>query len=170
MAKARAICTCKTCGSTFEKTTEKRNRTECNNWEQWAQEHYDECPACYGRRMREIEKSTPVYVEMTATPYTQEFNFILRGNTYPFKDTAKQMGFRWTEEPASGTFGILSMKATRKAWVYSCKEDGLEEIFDKISAAKLEMKSNVSGFDLMYMNYCKKADEIAPEFTRAKEG
>lgn len=158
MAKARAICTCKTCGSVFEKTEEKRNRAECDNWEQWAQEHFDECPACYGRRMRENEKNTPVYVEMTATPYAKDFNFILRGNTYPFKESAKQMGFRWTEEPVSGTFGMLSFKAPRKAWVYICKEDGLEEIFNKIADAKLEIKSNISNFDMLYMSYCKNAD------------
>lgn len=158
MAKARATCTCKTCGNTFEKTAEKRNRTECDNWERWAEEHFDECPSCYGRRMREAEKNTPVYAELTATPYTQEFNLILRGNAYPFKDTAKQMGFRWMEEPVSGVFGILSMKSPRKAWVYICKEDGLRSILEKISTAGLEIKSNISGFDMLYMDYCKKPD------------
>ena len=159
MAKARAICTCKTCGGTFEKTADKRNRSECDSWEHWAVENFTECPSCYGRRMREAERSTPVYVELTATPYTKEFNLILRGNTYPFKDTAKHMGFRWMEEPVSGALGILSMKAPRKAWVYTCKEDGLAAISEKISSAGLEIKSSISDIDLLYMGYCKKQDQ-----------
>lgn len=159
MAKAIATCTCKTCGATFDKTTERRNRSECDSWEHWAVENFTECPSCYGRRMREAERSTPVYVELTATPYTEEFNLVLRGNTYPFKDTAKQMGFRWMEEPVSGALGFLSAKAPRKAWVYTCKEDGLGAILDKISSAGLEIKNSISGLDLVYMGYCKKQDK-----------
>lgn len=48
MAKATAICTCKTCGAKFEKTAIKRNRSECDSWEAWAVETFDECPACWG--------------------------------------------------------------------------------------------------------------------------
>lgn len=159
MAKARAICTCKTCGGTFEKTADKRNRSECDSWEHWAVENFTECPSCYGRRMREAERNTPVYAELTATPYTKEFNLILRGNAYPFKDTAKQMGFRWMDEPVSGALGFLATKAPRKAWVYTCKEDGLGAILEKTSSAGLEIKSSISGLDLVYMGYCKKQDQ-----------
>lgn len=157
MAKATAICTCKTCGSSFEKTTTKRNRAECNDWEQWAVEHFDECPACYGKRMREEERSTPVYAELSVTPYTEEFHIVLRGNTYPFKDTAKQMGFRWTEEPASGAFGFLTMKAPRKTWVLTCKAEALEENLQKVVAHGLEIENKISGLDVAYLGYCKKA-------------
>lgn len=153
MAKARATCTCKTCGTTFERTADKRNRAECDDWERWAVDYYDECPACYGRRMREAERNTPVYVELTATPSSNDFNFVLRGNTYPFKDTAKQIGFRWMEEPASGVFGFFTTKAPRKAWVYTCKQDGLDDIFAKISEAGLEVKNKISDIDLIYMGH-----------------
>ena len=159
MAKARATCTCKTCGATFERTADKRNRAECDSWEQWAVENITECPSCYGRRMRDAERSTPVHVELTVTPYTKEFNFILRGNTYPFKDTAKQMGFRWMEEPISGALGFLATKAPRKAWVYTCKEDGLNSISEKISSAGLEVKSSISGLDLLVMADSKKQEQ-----------
>lgn len=159
MAKAHAICTCITCGSTFEKTADKRNRAECDSWEAWAVENFTECPTCYGRRMREAEKATPAYAEVTVTPYTKDFNVILRGNTYPFKDTAKQLGFRLMEEPVSGTFGMLSMKSPRKAWVYICKAEGLEEIIGKVSSSGLEIKCNIPEIDLVYMGFYKNPDE-----------
>lgn len=46
MAKATAICTCKKCGATFEKTTFKRNRREADSWEEWAVNTFDTCPEC----------------------------------------------------------------------------------------------------------------------------
>lgn len=156
MAKATAICTCRTCRSTFEKTTMKRNRAECDDWEHWAVEHFDECPSCYGRRMREAERSTPVYAELTVTPYTQDFHLVLRGNTYPFKDTAKQLGFRWEEEPCSGAFGALTMKAPRKTWVLTFKAEALEENLQKLLSRGLEIENKISGLDVAYIRYCKK--------------
>ena len=52
MAKAVAICRCKTCGEEFKKETVKRNRTEADSWEEWAQNYYDECPDCYQKRIQ----------------------------------------------------------------------------------------------------------------------
>lgn len=52
MAKAKAICTCKTCGQKFEKTTIKRNVSEATSWEEWAQNYYDECDDCYRKRIQ----------------------------------------------------------------------------------------------------------------------
>lgn len=53
MAVAEAKCVCKTCGKTFTKTAYKRNRSEANSWEEWAEEHFDECNECYSKRMQE---------------------------------------------------------------------------------------------------------------------
>lgn len=50
MAKATAECTCKTCGKIYTTTKICRNRADANDWEQWAAEHYDECPECYKAR------------------------------------------------------------------------------------------------------------------------
>lgn len=135
MAKAKATCTCKTCGGTFIKEAYKRNRAEASSWEAWAAEHFDECPACYGKRKREEERSTPVYAEFWASPLEQEYHFILRGNTYPFKDAAKEMGFRWQEEPVKGALGIFSMSAPRKTWVLTCKADGIQSAAERLVGA-----------------------------------
>ena len=51
MARAIAICMCATCGIEFEKVAFKRNRTEADSWQEWAEANCDECPECYAKRM-----------------------------------------------------------------------------------------------------------------------
>lgn len=53
MAKARAICTCKTCGKEFEIERICRNRADANSWEKWAEETIDECDMCAKKRTDE---------------------------------------------------------------------------------------------------------------------
>lgn len=57
MAKARATCTCKTCGATFIRETIKRSRSEADSWEAWAAENIDTCPDCYRAQQQKKEKS-----------------------------------------------------------------------------------------------------------------
>lgn len=52
MAKATVNCTCGTCGKTFTKFADKRNRREADAWEAWARENIVECPECYKARIR----------------------------------------------------------------------------------------------------------------------
>lgn len=47
MAKAKATCTCGTCGKTFVKERVCANRRDADSWEAWAVKHYDECPECW---------------------------------------------------------------------------------------------------------------------------
>lgn len=55
MAKAKATCTCKTCGATFTRETIKRNRSEADSWEAWAAENIDTCPSCYRAEKKQKE-------------------------------------------------------------------------------------------------------------------
>ena len=57
MAKATAQCTCKTCGKVYTATKICQNRADADSWEQWATEHYDECPECYKAR-QQAERET----------------------------------------------------------------------------------------------------------------
>lgn len=52
MAKGTATCTCKYCGKTFEVSKTCYNRSDANNWESWAEAHYDECPECREARIQ----------------------------------------------------------------------------------------------------------------------
>lgn len=50
MAIASVKITCTVCGKTYEHRKECRNRTEANDYESWAVNHIDTCPACYAKR------------------------------------------------------------------------------------------------------------------------
>ena len=110
MAKATAICTCATCGATFERTSIKRNRSEANSWEDWAESHFNECSACYKKRMREEEAQKPLTITTSVYTITPALVFTASGNTMPRKDELKALGFRWQEQLPSGLLGFLSAK------------------------------------------------------------
>ena len=44
MARTTAICTRKTCGATFEKSTTKPNRADATSWEEWAVKNLSTTP------------------------------------------------------------------------------------------------------------------------------
>jgi hypothetical protein len=50
MAIASVKITCTTCGKDFEHRKECHNRTEANEYESWAVNHIDTCPACHAKR------------------------------------------------------------------------------------------------------------------------
>lgn len=52
MAKASAICRCKTCGNEFTATAIKYNRREADKWEEWAPYHLFECDDCAEKRIK----------------------------------------------------------------------------------------------------------------------
>lgn len=159
MAVAIATCTCATCGATFERRTTKFNRQEADSWADWAVQNYKECPACYGKRMRAEEEATPVHGVLTVSPLDQTFSITLRGNTYPFKDEAKRLGFRWTEAPCKGLLGALATKAPRKAWVLSFPADQLEAEVARIQDAGLEIKSDVADVDIAALQQVAEMDK-----------
>lgn len=132
MAKATATCTCSECGATFIKTCDKRNRADADRWEAWAVDYFDECPACYGKRMRAAEEETPAYAELKLDVYKPCVFIVLRGNTKPIKDSLKAVGYRWDYEPAAGVLGLLSMSKSRMCWSKVVTLDDLESEFESL--------------------------------------
>lgn len=53
MAKARATCTCATCGKVFEVTTIRQNTREASSFEKWAEANITECRDCEAKRIAE---------------------------------------------------------------------------------------------------------------------
>lgn len=51
MARSKLTLTCQTCGQEFERITFHRNRSDANQYDDWARENITECPACYNRRL-----------------------------------------------------------------------------------------------------------------------
>lgn len=47
-----ATCVCEICGKEFVKTKNCRNRSEADNFEQWAKDNCTECPDCYAERVK----------------------------------------------------------------------------------------------------------------------
>lgn len=50
MAKATITIKCTTCGKEFTVSKNCYNRTEANNWEHWAANHYTTCHECYAQK------------------------------------------------------------------------------------------------------------------------
>ena len=46
MILARATCTCKRCGKTFERKTRWWNDQKAREWEEWAVKNITLCPEC----------------------------------------------------------------------------------------------------------------------------
>lgn len=51
MARSKLTLTCQTCGQEFERITFHRNRSDANQYDDWARENITECPDCYNRRL-----------------------------------------------------------------------------------------------------------------------
>ena len=143
MAKATAICTCATCGATFERTRIERNRREADSWKDWAESHFDECSACYKKRLREEEAQKPLTITTSVYTITPALVFTASGNTMPRKDELKALGFRWQEPLPSGLLGFLSAKRPAKAWqkVFEIKHDDLDGFSDRLAKALEEIDS-----------------------------
>ena len=118
MAKAKAICTCKTCGAVFERTAEKRNCTEANSWVAWAVEHFTECSPCYTKRMTALAEEKPVKATYYPDEMQQPRGIFMRltGNTKPFKEELKNAGYRWQEGSPTNTISMLSLQKPRFYW------------------------------------------------------
>lgn len=74
MAKATVTCTCKKCGKTFTKTKICYNRREANDWEAWAESHFDTCPDCYAEEKQAKYAATHVYKEMHYGEYKRNYS------------------------------------------------------------------------------------------------
>lgn len=147
MVRAVATCTCKTCDNQFEKITFKQNRRLADSWVEWAEETLDECPQCYGKRMRELEEQKPLKISVTAHVYSQPcFYLIASGNTKPYKEALKKLGYVWSEKPAGGIFGPLDMTFSGYTWVKTIPINSADSEQEALLQCKKELeKAKVIG-------------------------
>ena len=148
MAKARAKCTCKTCGSTFYKEKACYNRKQADEWEAWASQTFDECPTCWGKRKREEEKAEGLVACIRLNnPYAVAHGepavaIVFVGDTFPYKDKLKAHGAKWTEiyplgeeQKAGGIFsGLLATREPPKRWVIYTPEEKLKACIDELKS------------------------------------
>lgn len=115
MAKAKCTCTCKNCGAEFIREKTCRNRTEANDWENWAVNTFDECPKCYGERMRKEEEARPLTISVSVSIYPPQILLTAGGNTREHKEKLKAAGYHWGYADEGGFLGMLSM-TPRMTW------------------------------------------------------
>lgn len=103
MAKAIAECKCSECGSTFIRTTVKRNRKEAESWVAWAEKNFTQCPECWKRAQREAPA-----IEVTL----DEKGILLawRGDTARVENEIREAGYdlengRWQKRVTQKDFG-----------------------------------------------------------------
>lgn len=146
MAKAKAECICKTCGSTFYKEKACYNRKQADEWEAWASQTFDEGPACWSKRKREEEKAQGLVACVRLnSPYAAARGeptvaIVFEGDTFPYKDELKARGAKWTdvyplseEQKAGGIFtGLLATREPPKRWVIYTSPEQLEAKIDEL--------------------------------------
>lgn len=151
MAKATAICTCATCGAEFEKTAVKQNRRDANDWKDWAERNYDQCPKCWGAEQRKKERETPMYAEARINPYDTNGVILIKGNTMPRKDDLKTLGYMWGIEPMTGAMGIFS-GPHGKCWYKIFAPEDYIEIFAELESLNIEVKTCISDVDRIILD------------------
>lgn len=147
MAIAKADCKCKTCGETFRKTAEKRNRREADSWEQWAIENYDECPKCYAERMRKADKELGLVLTVRLQPFGKEMRVRLAfiGDTYPHKDNIKKLGgYRFDYVDATNLSEMLSASEPLKTWTKVISLDDMETEIEKAKGIGAKINSDIT--------------------------
>lgn len=150
MAKATATCTCKICGNQFTKTATKANRKDADSWVEWAEAHFDVCPACYAKQAAEKEKAEGLVAKVRlGNPYNEKMDvwFVLFGDTYPLREQLKAIGGRFTDEyPAEKStlggslFFGMSTKLPMKRWAIYCLADKGHEVEQKLSGLGFQLQ------------------------------
>lgn len=160
MAKATATCTCRKCGSNFEKTATKQNRREADAWEEWAKANFDLCPECYKAEQRAAEEAAGLIAEIRLDDTVAlvkgraEAAITVTSCGYQYREQLRALGYRYTEDvpsDKSGLGGLLSdlLSAPKKYWAKRIGPDDFESAANEIHAlggkCTLPSKASVVG-------------------------
>lgn len=156
MAKATAHCKCRECGDDFIRTSTCRNRTEANQWEDWAAKNFDLCSKCYYKEQKEIEIAKGLYVdirlvsESTFSDNILPIAIVFGGDTMPYKDIIKSLGATYTRDyPSEGVLGdLFMMRAPKLRWVLNCEIKELQSKIEQIKNIGAKINSVPSDRDI----------------------
>lgn len=166
MAKATAICTCKECGTTFQKEKKCTNRRDAISWEKWAEAHFDLCPKCYAAQIQKEEESRGLYVDVLLETREAFFGgnriiaIVFGGNTKPIKDEIKALGARYTSDyPSPNAIGnLFGLERNYNKWVLWAGMDDWEEKLKMAQGLGAEINSMPSNASLALYTHIK--DEV----------
>lgn len=174
MAKAKAECICRVCGEKFYKEKICYNRQGADEWEDWASSHYDLCPSCYGRQMREKEIDKGLYVDIcldskSIFQNTMPIAIVFGGDTMPYKDQIKTLKAFWTDEyPSEGILGdLLGMGYRTKKWVLYCDLENLNEKLLEVKEIGATVNNRPSDTDIEL--YLSMKEELRENQSRKEE-
>jgi hypothetical protein len=139
MAKAVAHCKCEKCGAEFIRESYCSNRRNANSWEEWAEEAFTLCTDCWKEQQREERKAKreaqglvcDVFVNPTLTREKGVVmcTLIADGDTYPYKEMLKVLGYRWNSDyPDSG------ICEPGKRWNKSAPIDQAQKLYDEFES------------------------------------
>lgn len=156
MAKATAHCKCRECGDDFIRTSTCRNRTEANQWEDWAINNFDLCTKCYYNQQEELEKAKGLYADIrlnsqsTFSDNILPIAIVFGGDTMPYKDIIKSLGAKYTRDyPSEGVLGdLFMMRAPELRWVLNCEISELQSNLEQIKNIGAKINSAPSDIDV----------------------
>lgn len=137
MAIASVKCECRICGKEFVKTKSCYNRKEADSFESWAYANCTLCPTCYGR---EKHKSEPLKLRIMLDDKAIKgaFYLIFSGNTTPYKEQIKELGYKWGIIPDELRWGD---NYNQKVWYKRVDSvDGVNQEDDAAEAALPDIK------------------------------
>ena len=137
MAKATALCTCKKCGATFERSTKKRNRKEADSWKEWAEANIDLCTACYHKQAVEEEQAKPLTVFLSLNPFVTPYcvTFSFGGGTIAVKEKLKELGYQFRVQTSKNGGAVEWIMGPNSGKVWT-KDVPLDKVKEEIARVK----------------------------------
>lgn len=111
MAKAKAKCTCKTCGATFTMTKTCFNRSEADSWEEWAVGYYDECTDCWKARKSKENAHIGIDVRVILNGNSIILRAVKEWDFYSIKNDVKKAGFDYDGSYWEKVFPIIDFSS-----------------------------------------------------------
>jgi hypothetical protein len=142
MPKATAHCTCRKCGKSFIRTSYCAKSRDVAQWEEWAEENMTFCTDCWKEDQREAKKAKglvgDIYINMALTRAKGVImcTMVADGDTYPYKDQLKSLGYRWNNDiPAPSALGdLLRTQEPKDAWNKSVPIDQVDALYAEFEA------------------------------------
>ena len=149
MAKATVRVPCKDCGETIKKETEKYNRKEADNWEEWAKAQEWQCPKCWGKAKGEEERAKGLILNVGIySPEPQMIVLEFGGDTHPSKEKIKELGYKWDENYMQGMMGVFG--SSYNAWSKLASVADLPGEIKKAEEIGAKIENKITEADLIY--------------------
>lgn len=121
------------------------------------------CSECYKAQKHAEEDARPLTCVIDCEPFEQIVVLHFEGGTMPYKEAIQALGYRWTNDYAIGTFGLLATTAPPKRWVKTILINDLDLEREKVKSIGAHIENHISDIDAsaFKMILAEKAAKIA---------